>query len=588
MKMDFKKLIMKVAGTTALCGMFAFGAVFNCEKADAAKVPMDEMGASVTFCGHGINEFRYSGNYMTLSQLPVLKSDGSFTVENLSTTGDMNVDNSYLQVYLYDEKDYEVLYSENGGKKFNVISPCYDNTRSHFIKVSASAINSGKKTVIRVTDGEDYADFEIDYSKMKKNAAKTISPKLKYETGDSDFPYGKIAVESQDVLPGEGWCFSSSYDYYDYCEYKSLNKEDYKESKDYEDYAEEFNIFMSNVVRYGNTVSLSDDSFYGNTKQVYYEYEYTTGDNGDKISISTATQEECSAAAKKDLGSIELYYYAVKNDGTKVLMRQPCNVTDKKYEDGKLVAVTGYCQLFNSDYDNNCYVKITKTYGDGSVNFASESSTVVYKMPKLKIKAQPAAPNITFNAVKGTLNTKDTMEYSYKLSASSNDADLKWHDWKPATKNMTIADIKDANGNPVNVASGASIRIRVKADTKKIASKIRLIKIPAIKGIDTSKISISGTLDAATLKADDYDKYKNPYEYTTSEPTKDTKWTALKGSVTFKGKKAITKDTVIYVRKAGTNYNAKKGVDTRRASCCAVYKYDEASATWILSGVIVA
>lgn len=585
MKMDFKKLIMKVAGTTALCGMFAFGAVFNCEKADAAKVPMDEMGASVTFCGHGINEFRYSGNYMTLSQLPVLKSDGSFTVENLSTTGDMNVDNSYLKVYLYDEEDYEVLYSENGGKKFNVISPCYDDTRSHFIKVSASAINSGKKTVIRVTDGEDYADFEIDYSKMKKNAAKTISPKLKYETGDSDFPYGKIAVESQDVLPGEGWYFSASYDD---CEYKSLNKEDYKAPKDYEDYAKEFNNFMSNVVRYGNTVSLSNSSFYKNTKQVDYKYEYTTGDNGYKIIISTATKEECSEAVNKDLGSIELYYYAVKNNGDKALMNKYLNVTDKKYEDGKLIAVTGYCELFDSNHANSYYFKITKTYGDGSVNFASESSTVVYKMPKLKIKAQPAAPNITFNAVKGTLNTKDTMEYSYKLSASSNADDLKWHDWKTATKNMTIADIKDANGNPINVASGASIRIRVKADTKKIVSKSRLIKIPAIKGIDTSKISISGSLDAATLKADDYDKDKNPYEYTTSEPTKDTKWTALKGSVTFKGKKAITKDTVIYVRKAGTNFNAKKGVDTRRASCCAVYKYDEASATWILSGVIVA
>lgn len=66
MKMDFKKLIMKVAGTTALCGMFAFGAVFNCEKADAAKVPMDEMGASVTFCGHGISKLLCLGHTLRL------------------------------------------------------------------------------------------------------------------------------------------------------------------------------------------------------------------------------------------------------------------------------------------------------------------------------------------------------------------------------------------------------------------------------------------------------------------------------------------------------------------------------------------
>ena len=581
MRNNLTKTFMKVAGTTALCGMFALGTMLNFEKADARQVSLERFGVSLS------TSMTDSGSFGA-SDVLVRDSNGNFTVEKAGTANKTDYKMTET-VTVTTDRNCEVQYSEDGGKKFKVVAHDYDESR-FTIKISPSVIKKGKTAVIRVTDGEDYADANIKFAKLKSNSPVNIAPTLKYEKPDTDFPYGKIVVDGIEKADNCHFTLRVSNDYDLSWYYQSLDKTKYENADQYSYARNSFNEFMCEVVKYGATVQLScdgrgDSSFYFDRSGKNTSYTFScaaAGDCGDKFTVNNIDENTYNSAINTGRG--DYIYYREKTSSDEYVMRSLNlrGIEDQHDNAGKITGFVGYFA------DTNNYYKITKRINNsaGDVDVETTSNTVVYKMPKLKIKAQPAAPNVIFDGVKGTINTKDTMEYSYRLSVSNNPDDLKWHDWLPAAKNMKIADIKDVNGNPVNAASGASIRVRVKATGDKMASRVKLVKIPAIRDIETSHISITGTLTEATLKADDYDKDKNPYEYTTTLPTKDTKWTALKGSVTFKGKTALTESTVIYVRKAGTNFNAKKGSELRRASLIAIYRYDKTTEKWVFSGTM--
>lgn len=195
-----------------------------------------------------------------------------------------------------------------------------------------------------------------------------------------------------------------------------------------------------------------------------------------------------------------------------------------------------------------------------TVNTRAVPVSVKFKGGKLKIAKQKTAPKIKVDAVNGTISTTGKMEYQYKLSEEE---DSTYSEWTSSTTKMKLSDITSA----AILASGVSIRVRTAKTQKVIPSAYTTVIIPSRASIDMDKITISGSVTNAALKATDADNTKKPYEYTTEIPSDTTKWKSLTSNgVTFKGKTALSDGSKVYVREKGVNANEKKQISIKMPS----------------------
>ena len=197
---------------------------------------------------------------------------------------------------------------------------------------------------------------------------------------------------------------------------------------------------------------------------------------------------------------------------------------------------------------------------------------VKVKEAKVRIPAQKPAPTVKVDAVKGTLTTKSNQEISVRSNAKEGEA---YSEWTTAGAKMKLGDITCNNG----ILSGASIRIRTKATGKTIASRYTTIEIPAQTQLQPDGFTMTGTTTDAAIKIADFDKVKNPYEYTTSAPSDSTKWTPVKnGEIKFTAKKPF--QGTIYIRQKGVNENTKKGLTLKLPSSYVTVKLDGTTLKW--------
>lgn len=271
----------------------------------------------------------------------------------------------------------------------------------------------------------------------------------------------------------------------------------------------------------------------------------------------------------------------VKNGGT--LTVKPAYEELQRYynDENRLIESTLIASVYEGVYGKATgisFQKETNAWGDicyepvYGKDITVSWLDVKVKEAKVRIPAQKAAPTVKVDAVKGTLTTKSNQEISVRSNAKEGEA---YSEWTTAGAKMKLSDITCNNG----ILSGASIRIRTKATGKTIASRYTTIEIPVQTQLKPDGFTMTGTTTNAAIKIADFDKAKNPYEYTTSAPSDSTKWTPVKnGEIKFTAKKPF--QGIIYIRQKGVNENTKKGLDLKLPSSYVTVKLDGATLKW--------
>lgn len=211
------------------------------------------------------------------------------------------------------------------------------------------------------------------------------------------------------------------------------------------------------------------------------------------------------------------------------------------------------------------------------------SNVVTVKIPVL-----PAAPKVKFDPAKGTVSTKDNMEWKMHVASAEATA------YKDATKNMSLYDTAGINayGDTGLGVKGGTFTVRTKANGKKLASKEAVYTITKQDAPTINKVEDAQSVEIIKVEANNkelvtaslnvkYDFKKgaqlinsesNEYEYFLSwsgtAPTPTTKWKKLaaakkKGSKLTPAKVALKysetdkvdtyggDNTKIYIRRAG-------------------------------------
>lgn len=214
------------------------------------------------------------------------------------------------------------------------------------------------------------------------------------------------------------------------------------------------------------------------------------------------------------------------------------------------------------------YFRTAQVKGDASSVGARPSKEV-----KVLVSRRAAAPSVTVDGSTLQLKGKTTMEYK---KSSEND-------WKSFTNaNMNLRDIVPEVflGNEESAsASEASIDVRTKQTTSKVASQVKSVKIAAQEktpnNFDFSYISQSKcTFNLTTVDKDKKESIpapssSNAYEYTIVKDgsTLDeaaAKWTAITGTsqITITSTNA-PKGSVIYYRKKASTADGKTVLSTK-------------------------
>lgn len=184
------------------------------------------------------------------------------------------------------------------------------------------------------------------------------------------------------------------------------------------------------------------------------------------------------------------------------------------------------------------------------------------KEVKVSITKLATAPNITLKVTNLTLNTRETMEYSFDTNT-----------WRSCLKNMSVEEIAPSaysNGH----AAGADVLLffRNSATEKKPESQIMTLTIPgqklapAVSTVAGSEIAYEYTGGKLKLTFN-LASVNNAYEYciikdgTMETTTKKISWKAVKNtkSILLSSKQAPD-GSIIYFRLKATAPNAKKGI----------------------------
>lgn len=223
---------------------------------------------------------------------------------------------------------------------------------------------------------------------------------------------------------------------------------------------------------------------------------------------------------------------------------------------------------YNSYYDGQ-YVHDIYTYDK---NIVVSLYNLQVKEAKVKIPLQKKAPQVKVDVIKGILSTTAAQEYSVRSDVSANE---KFSEWTEAPKKLKLSQIVCSNG----ILSGASIRVRLRATNKALASRYTTVVIPAQNKLKASTITAEGTITNASITIGKFDITSNPYEYSTTKPSEDTKWIkVLSKKMTFRGTNAFP--GTIYIREQGMNENVKKSLSLKLPSSYVTITYDEVSKKW--------
>lgn len=144
---------------------------------------------------------------------------------------------------------------------------------------------------------------------------------------------------------------------------------------------------------------------------------------------------------------------------------------------------------------NKCWMKGTGIHllKDGNGNeYVTYDKDVTISVLEIRIRASKVripkiknAPVVKVNAVKGMIYTRSNQEFKIKSDAAE---DEMFSEWANAGNKMKLADLKCNHG----IASGATIRVRVKATNKNIASRFTDIQIPAQAVLSPDDIIAAG------------------------------------------------------------------------------------------------